>query len=244
MPLFQIIMSNEFLILAATAAGLGFIHTITGPDHYLPFIAIAKARKWGLGKTLGFTGLCGAGHILSSVLIGLAGIALGIALDRLEWIESVRGSVIAWLFTAAGLVYLVWGIRKAIRNKPHQHLHVHPDGTMHTHTHVHRDNHLHVHEKAEKKNITPWVIFILFFFGPCEPLIPLVMFPALKHDYLSLAGVTLIFGLVTIGTMIAVVYAALQGFRFVSLKHSERYMHAIMGGTLLLCGLGMLVLGL
>lgn len=196
-----------------------------------------------MGKTLWFTALCGAGHILSSVLIGLAGIALGIALHQLTWFESVRGSIVSWLFTAAGLVYLVWGLRKAIRNKPHHHIHGHPDGTVHTHTHIHQDNHMHVHEKAEKKNVTPWVIFILFFFGPCEPLIPLVMYPALKNNVLHLAGVTLIFGLVTIGTMIAVVFAAMQGFRLIKLKESERYMHAIMGGTLLLCGLGMLVLG-
>jgi hypothetical protein len=39
-------MLGEIWILAGAAAGIGFIHTVIGPDHYLPFIVMAKARKW------------------------------------------------------------------------------------------------------------------------------------------------------------------------------------------------------
>jgi nickel/cobalt exporter len=31
-------MNSEILILAGTAATLGFVHTLIGPDHYFPFI--------------------------------------------------------------------------------------------------------------------------------------------------------------------------------------------------------------
>ena len=45
-------MTNEILILAGSAAALGFVHTILGPDHYLPFIVMAKARQWKMYKTM------------------------------------------------------------------------------------------------------------------------------------------------------------------------------------------------
>ena len=32
--------------LLAAAFGVGVVHTLLGPDHYLPFIMLAKARGW------------------------------------------------------------------------------------------------------------------------------------------------------------------------------------------------------
>ena len=90
-------MSNETAILIGTAASIGFTHTILGPDHYLPFIVLAKARQWTSIKTAIITLLCGIGHILSSIALGFIGIAIGTAVFRLESIESFRGEVAAWL---------------------------------------------------------------------------------------------------------------------------------------------------
>jgi nickel/cobalt transporter (NicO) family protein len=42
----------EIWVLAGTAASLGLVHTVIGPDHYLPFIVIGRARRWTLRKTL------------------------------------------------------------------------------------------------------------------------------------------------------------------------------------------------
>ena len=72
------------LILIATAASIGFFHTILGPDHYLPFIVMSRSGKWSVKKTMLVTLLCGLGHVLSSILLGVAGIALGVAVFRLE----------------------------------------------------------------------------------------------------------------------------------------------------------------
>ncbi len=41
--------------------------------------AIGRARNWSLGKTLSVTALCGAGHVLGSIALGLVGIGLGLA---------------------------------------------------------------------------------------------------------------------------------------------------------------------
>ncbi|MBI4681128.1 MAG: hypothetical protein HY753_08025, partial [Nitrospirae bacterium] len=159
-------MSNELLILIIAAASIGFFHTLLGPDHYLPFIVMSRSRNWSLRKTSLVTVLCGIGHVLSSVLLGIIGIALGIAVSKLEAIESFRGSIAAWVLIAFGLVYFIWGMRRALRNKPHEHLHKHEYGFSHMHTHHHTEVHMHVHRKKGTKNITPWVLFTIFVFGP------------------------------------------------------------------------------
>ena len=76
------------MILTATAASIGFLHTLFGPDHYIPFIVMAKARSWSLKKTTAITFLCGLGHILSSVVLGFMGIALGVAVSELPAAEA------------------------------------------------------------------------------------------------------------------------------------------------------------
>ena len=80
-------MSNETLILMGTALTIGFVHTILGPDHYLPFIVMSKARRWNIVKTLLVTFFCGIGHILSSVVLGFVGIIFGVAVFKLEFLE-------------------------------------------------------------------------------------------------------------------------------------------------------------
>lgn len=237
-------MTNEFLILLATTSFLALIHTLTGPDHYLPFIVISKARKWKMRKTIWFTALCGIGHVGSSVILGLIGIALGIAVGKLELFEGIRGSIVSYLFTSFGLLYMVWGLRRAYRNKTHKHLHYHSNESFHVHEHTHHDEHVHIHESNEKVNITPWILFTIFIFGPCEPLIPIVMYPAAKSNYVDMIILTIIFSVITITTMIILVSAASYGFKFLPIKKFERYSHALAGGTIFICGLGMLFLGL
>lgn len=236
-------MPQELSLLIITAVSIAFIHTLTGPDHYLPFIVIAKARKWSMTKTALYTALCGLGHVGSSIILGLIGIALGIAVGKLELAEGLRGSIISWVFTAFGLIYLVWGIRRALRNRPHKHVHYHGDGAAHIHEHTHHEEHVHVHEK-NNKNLTPWILFTIFIFGPCEPLIPIVMYPAAKHNFLALILVTAAFSLVTILTMLTLVLVTSFGIKLLPVKWMERYSHALAGGTIFLCGMGMLFLGL
>lgn len=54
-------MTPEIMILLVTAASIGFLHTLFGPDHYLPFIVMAKARQWSKTKTAWITRPAGLG---------------------------------------------------------------------------------------------------------------------------------------------------------------------------------------
>lgn len=236
---------SELGILAATAGSIGFVHTLTGPDHYLPFIVIGRARRWPLARTLAVTALCGLGHVLGSVAIGLVGIGLGLAIGRIEIIEGIRGDLAAWLLISFGLVYAAWGIRQALRNKPHSHRHHHSDGSEHEHHHSHHHEHAHVHdEPAPRRNLTPWALFVIFVLGPCEPLIPILMYPAAHASFWGLALVTAIFAVTTVATMLVMVTLAQRGIQLLPLGRLERYTHAMAGLAILGSGLAIRFLGL
>ncbi len=238
-------MSHEITILSLTAASLGFLHTVLGPDHYIPFIAMSRAGKWSTLKTTWVTIACGIGHVLSSVLLGIFGVALGIAVGNLEIIESLRGEIAGWLLMSFGLIYLIWGLRKAYRNKPHTHYHAHPDGTVHVHKHVHHSEHTHVHEKENNgKSLTPWILFTIFVFGPCEVLIPILMYPAATESVFGMILVITVFGITTIATMLTIVLISLYGIKFIRMGKLEKYSHAVAGGMILFSGAAIMFLGL
>jgi ABC-type nickel/cobalt efflux system permease component RcnA len=231
-------MSADITLLTLSAAAIAFVHTILGPDHYLPFVAMARAKGWSLSRTLRITLVCGAGHLAGSVALGLVGIALGIQLSSLTWLEGIRGSLAAWLLIGFGLAYTVWGLRQAHRNRRHTHWH-HHDGVTHVHEHDHHDAHAHVHEQpGSAKSLTPWLLFVIFVLGPCEPLIPLLMYPAARVDTTGMILVTAVFGIVTVLTMLATVAIALTGLNSIGFGRFERFGQVLAGATILVCGLG------
>jgi len=239
-------VTQELRTLVIAAASIGFFHTLLGPDHYLPFIMMSWARRWSAVKTAVITLICAMGHIAGSVVLGLVGVSLGWAVKGLEAGESARGTLAAWLLIAFGLAYLIWGLRFLYRKKPHQHSHPHlADATHpHAHRHTHLGEHSHVHDLDSAKTVTPWVLFVIFVFGPCEPLIPFLMYPAAKGGLSDLVLITAIFGAVTTATMLGAVFLGRAGVDFLPLKKIQRYSHALAGATILLCGLAIQFLGL
>ncbi|MBM3324467.1 MAG: hypothetical protein FJY66_02235 [Calditrichaeota bacterium] len=234
-------MTPDFSILLGTAATLGLVHTLLGPDHYLPFVAMAKARNWSTRQTLTITLLCGIGHVASSVVIGVVGLLFGVELLRLTNLESARGEIAGWLLFGFGIAYAIWGIRRAVKrasSQLHSHglaAHKHPGGAL---AHSHEDS------RESPANITPWILFTIFIFGPCEPLIPLLMFPAARTDAFSVVAVALTFGVFTIGTMLTLVYASVRGLARLKFGIAERFAHALAGFVVASCGAGIQFLGL
>jgi nickel/cobalt transporter (NicO) family protein len=235
-------MDNTLWILFGTAAFIGFFHTVIGPDHYLPFIMLSRANQWSTRKTFWITFLCGIGHILSSVLLGMVGILIGVALRKLELIESVRGSMASYLLIGFGLAYALWGIRQGIRNKPHNHPHIHINGNEHLHEHNHHTAHAHVHTTGNPTTL--WTLFIIFVLGPCEPLIPLLMFPAAVYGWVGVVSVAAVFGIVTIGTMTTIVLLVHRGLKLFTAPWIERYAHALAGGAIAMSGIAIKIFGL
>ncbi|MCB2204892.1 sulfite exporter TauE/SafE family protein [bacterium] len=236
-------MNESIWLLTGTAASIGFIHTLIGPDHYLPFIMMSQAQKWSQRKTMFITFLCGIGHVLSSVLLGFAGVLFGVALHKLEFIEGVRGEFAAWVLIAFGIIYGLWGLKVAMKGRMHVHEHEHEDGTVHQHEHTHlfaRKS----HRSSHHKTMTTWALFTIFVLGPCEPLIPILMYPAAQESSFGILLVSTVFGIVTITTMMGMVWLVSHGIARLPLKTMERYTHAIAGGIIASSGLAIQVFGL
>ncbi|HYO22334.1 MAG TPA: hypothetical protein VER36_07995 [Flavisolibacter sp.] len=229
---------SELQLLIISAISISFLHTISGPDHYLPFIALSKARGWSASRTVFWTVVCGCGHVWSSVLLGLGGAALGWSVSKLGWLEEVRGGWAGWSLFGFGLIYLLWGLWRAGANKRHRHFDVTESGSIYVFEHRHGET----VAPTERHTVTPWVLFIIFLLGPCEPMIPLLFFPAAKSSagiMLLLVAVYTLFTLATMITMVLLGYHGLSVFKTVRL---EKYVHALGGLTILICGAGMVFL--
>jgi len=213
-------METSISFLAGTALLLGTLHTLAGPDHYLPFVAMARTRNWSTVKTINIVALCGLGHVLSSIVIGFIGIAAGIAVSGIEKVEGARGNVAAWLLLLFGAGYMIWGLYRLWKK------------------------HEHIHAVSDKKRMTFWILFTIFIFGPCEPLIPILMYPAAQHNYGAVVYISLLFAITTIATMITVVLLMLKGISLVQFNKFEKYQHVMAGAAITLCGVAIVFLGL
>ncbi len=232
--------------LLAASCGVALTHTLLGPDHYLPFLMLSRARRWSRARTITVTIACGMGHVASSLVLGIAGVGLGVAVGRLERFEALRGGVAAWALVAFGLAYFVWGVRRAVRRshglEPHahgSHVHVHA-GSLVPHAH---DGH--EEDTAGARSATTfWVLFTIFVLGPCEPMIPLFVLPASRGRWDLALGSALLFGVLTIATMVAITLVFLAGLRRLPFRFMDRWSHAMAGAVLWLSGLAIITLGL
>ena len=82
-----------FFPLATAAASVAVWHTLAGPDHYLPLIAIGKARRWSLRRAMGITMLCGVAHCLASLVIVAAVLATLCAVGSTASLQVWRSDV-------------------------------------------------------------------------------------------------------------------------------------------------------
>ena len=207
----------DALIFTSLTAGLA--HTLLGPDHYLPFIVLSKARGWSYRKTFWITLACGLGHILGAVMLGYLTFQLGFSLEKLNLIESARGHLAGWVVLVFGLIYLIWGLRLAFRKNVNI-------------------------TSPEQAGLVPWILFIIFILGPCEFLIPIMMYSALQQNIPGVFLTTGLFGAVTISTMLAVVTVSYYGLNVFAFRRWGRFSHALAGLVIMLCGIGIQFLGL
>ena len=214
---------HALVALWLSAAGVACIHTLAGPDHYLPFIAIAKSRGYGLGKTLLWTALCGVGHIGSALLIAavFSVFAKWLAAENFEWLQENQSDLAAYLLIGIGAAYLLHSLR-------HRWLHRHAEGREHLHS-----------LRQNGNSITIWVVFIVFILGPCEALFP-VLTAATVMGTGAVVSSTLIFSGITIATMLAAVAAGMLGLRAFHSHSLQNYAHEIAGATIAACGIAIL----
>jgi nickel/cobalt exporter len=250
-------MFAELVALGVPAVSIGFVHCVCGPDHYVPFVAMSRVGLWSLRKTLVITILCGIGHVLGSAVIGFIGIGLGLIVWQLQSqsieatlgnAESVRGDLAGWMLLGFGIIYAVWGLYRAYRTSG---VLVPEEAALTNTALIDTDNPYHATgvsskptEAATKKEpgrMTPWVLFTVFLFGPCEPLIPMLMVPASQKNMLGVAWITFLFGLTTLLTMTTLVALIYMGAFAVRFPRLQTWGHALAGSVVAMCGAAVLL---
>lgn len=202
----------EFFIFLSTVF-TAFLHTLLGPDHYLLFVVLSKAEQWSHQKTIFVTTVCGAGHILSAVPLGIIGITLMLSNEKWRLLEAVRGNGVAWIFIAFGLVYFIQALRRRIKGG------------------------------QSRVGFTSGILGAVFVLGPCEPLIPLLLYPGMSHHPGKMLLVIGVFGVTTILTMLLAVCALTFGLNFFY-RRIPAFSHQALAAALLLgCGLTTKFLG-
>jgi hypothetical protein len=211
-----------FWALALTAATVGALHSIA-PDHWVPFMAVSRARGWSAARTAKVTLLCGFGHVTVSVVLGLLALSLG--QEVLEAFGARLESVAGILLIGFGLVYGLWGLRRAVAAKLHGHAHAHFD---------------HVHDPSRA---TVLGLFLLFSADPCVRLIP-IMLAAAPLGWPRVVALIATYELATLGAMVGLVLSARAGVvRGLEAPWLDRYGDALAGGLIVATGLVVAALG-
>jgi len=225
-------MEGSWPVLALSAISVGVLHTLVGPDHYLPFVAIGSARGWSRRKLLAVTVGCGSIHVLSSLVIALVvGGLMGLGAARVEEVFGWQGTAVAWALVVLGLGYAVWGLWR-----PHQHRHL-PDGS---HLPPDMTAAAPAGPGRSRRDITIWALVIVFVFGPCEAMIPLVMLPSAQGSVAGIVLVLVLFGVATVATMTAAVLLLHSGVRLLPTHKLARIAHPMAGAVIALCGVAIL----
>lgn len=130
--------------LILTAALIGSIHTLA-PDHWVPFAALGRARRWSAWRTARTTFFCGFGHVTVSAALGI--LALVVGLKAVHAVGSRIESYATLLLIAFGVVYMLWGFWRSS---------------------------VHAHAKPGA-NTTEWGLFLVYSADPCVAVIPMIM---------------------------------------------------------------------
>ncbi len=218
-------MNSSLWILLISTLSIAFVHALA-PDHWMPFAAIAKAKKWPGTKLFWVTLISGIGHVGSALFFSVIGLALGFSLSKLKHIEGHRGEIALWLLIGFGIAYMLWGFKKAREHDYHNH------------------HHQHINEKElNKKTVAMWTMFAIVVLGPCEPLVPLV-FLGYNYGWPGVLMVSAVFSVVTIIMMLAQSILAFKGIQLLKGHVVEKYSHAFAGFVIALTGIFVLVVGI
>ena len=213
-------MNASLWILIVSTVSIAFLHALA-PDHWMPFAAIGRAKKWSRAKLLWVTFISGLGHVGSSIAFSVIGILLGFSLSKLKGIEGHRGEIALWLLIGFGIAYMIWGLKKA-REEHHHHLE---------------------EEEIKAKTVAVWTMFAIIVLGPCEPLIPLA-FLGYNYGWGGVMIVSAIFSVVTIIMMLVQSALALAGIQLIKAHAVERYSHAFAGLVIALTGVFVMAVGI
>ena len=204
-------MNQTFLYtLILTGFGVAFLHAAI-PTHWLPFVAVGRARGWSHRRILTAVAIAGGGHIIATTVLGVGlawfGFEINVLFDRaFHWV--------------AGAILVGLGAWLAFRT-PHGHSCNHCQGQP---------------EKLRSRSsdrAALWGLFLTLTLSPCELFLP-VYLTAAPYGWPGIAWLSAVLALATLGGMLTLTWLTLHAVQ--RLRWLERLDERVIGGLLCLLG--------
>ena len=212
-------MSGTTPALIAAAAGVGFGHAVL-PDHWVPLAVVGRTHRYPLSRVARLSGLAGVAHVIVSVLLGAAIVAVG--LQFRSTIESAQNTIVGALLVATGLAFV------AVELSGHGHSHSHP--------HAHGPGH--PHSRARPGRLRGSLEIMVPFGAAASPdltILP-VFLAAAAVGTGTAVGSLLAFAVVTITTIVGLTLLATLGGYQLRGRWLDRWGNAITAVVLVLVG--------
>lgn len=220
----------SLLLVVSVAASVGFLHTLAGPDHYLPFVALRQACRWSKRRTFLVTLACGFGHCASSVLLAFGATLIGATVMRADSTSLWRGDLAAGAFVLLGIVWIAIGLHRA-KNGRRLVLKAQESGQV-----------FDAFPEAPGRRLG-WSLFLIFVLGPCEWLVPASLIILGKSGWPAFWLLVIIYSAVTMATMLGTVFLLVLGVQRLPSQWVAKHAMTLGGGSVLACGL-LMFLGL
>ena len=225
-------MTRTAVLLFLSSCATAVLHALI-PDHWLPFVLLSRAQRWGERRTAALTGLAGLLHVLVSIAVGGATIALGSTsarglAERTGQSLDFLGGLLLVIF---GGLYGTWAhLREA---RAHGGAPASGQDPPRVHTHGHLLGHWF------HGTLGGATLVVIIGISPCALMVP-VLFTAAAHGAAAVLAAGLGFAICTIGTMVGVTAFALRGMQRFDLPFLTRSGDLLSG--MLIAGMGLLVM--
>lgn len=191
---------------------LSIIHASI-PNHWIPLVVIGKTENWTRKETLWVTAITGSAHTASTILVG---IFIGLVGYRLSSsYEFMTRTIAPSILVILGLIYIIIGSK----DPPHHHAPMKID---------------HIHNKSKIAIITS--LCVAMFFSPCIE-IEAYFFTAGLLGWSGIAGVSIIYLIVTVFGMLLLVDLGRKGVKKIKWQFLGHYEKRITGAVLIVLGI-------
>jgi len=226
-------MDPAALIYLAAAGTTAALHALI-PDHWLPFVLMGRARRWGVPKTLALASAAGALHVFLAVALGLFTYFLGregaeaLALrlgERLEVLSSGALAVFGFLYGAAS-----WW-----RERRHHPAHA-PSDAVEAGGGESCHHHGHLLERWIRGHLSGLTLVLVIGASPCALAFPILLASAASLGMGGVLGVAAGFGLVTMATTLVITLVGSLSAHRLDFPFFTRYGDLISGILISLVG--------
>ncbi len=213
-------MNQIFLYtLAMTGFGVGFLHAVI-PTHWLPFVAIGRARNWSNRRILAAVALAGGGHILATTALGIGLAWFGFRLNE-RFDQAFH-----WV---AGAILVGLGVWLAFRAS-------HGPGCDHY------QGNLEKKRAAASDRAAMWGLLLTLTLSPCELFLPIYL-TAAPYGWTGVAWLSAVLAVATLGGMLTLTWVTLHAVQRLQWRPLQHLDSRLTGVLLLLLGVATVAFG-